>query len=88
MEFIRYIVYTIQSFRGIITGWYLSKSDLVILDEVCKHMKWDHQLDSLKYLLLFLRNVKKTKMTRAISNDNLPLEEDESKWDPIWHLPF
>jgi hypothetical protein len=19
---------------------------------------------------------------------NLPLEEDESKWDPIWHLPF
>jgi hypothetical protein len=24
----------------------------------------------------------------SISNNNLPLEEDESKWDPIWHLPF
>jgi hypothetical protein len=38
VKFIRYIVYTIQSFRGIITSWYLSKSDLVILDEVCKHI--------------------------------------------------
>jgi hypothetical protein len=28
------------------------------------------------------------KMLRAVSNDNLPLEEDESKWEPIWHLPF
>lgn len=27
-------------------------------------------------------------MTRAVSNDNLPLEEDEAKWNPIWHLPF
>jgi hypothetical protein len=36
VKFIRYIVYTIQSFRGIITGWYLSNSDLVILHEVCK----------------------------------------------------
>ena len=27
-------------------------------------------------------------MMRAVSDDNLPLEEDESKWDPIWHLPF
>jgi hypothetical protein len=51
-------------------------------------LEWDHQLGSMKYLLLFLRNVKKMKMMRAISNDNLPLEEDESKWDPIWHLPF
>jgi hypothetical protein len=43
----------------------------------------------MKYLLLFLRKVKKKmKMMRAISNDNLPLEVDESKWDPIWHLPF
>jgi hypothetical protein len=49
-------------------------------------LEWDHQLGSMKYLLLFLRNVKK--MMRAISNDNMPLEEDESKWDPIWHLPF
>lgn len=28
------------------------------------------------------------KMIRAVSNENLPLEEDESKWEPIWHLPF
>lgn len=34
------------------------------------------------------QELKKMKMMRAISNDNLPLEEDESKWDPIWHLPF
>jgi hypothetical protein len=27
-------------------------------------------------------------MTRAISNDKLPLEEDEAKWNPIWYLPF
>jgi DNA polymerase elongation subunit (family B) len=36
VKFIRYIVYKIQSFQGIITGWYLANSDLVILDEVCK----------------------------------------------------
>ncbi|MGB8936911.1 MAG: DNA polymerase domain-containing protein [Candidatus Nitrosopolaris sp.] len=36
LKFIRYIVYKIQSFQGIITGWYLANSDLVILDEVCK----------------------------------------------------
>jgi DNA polymerase I len=38
VKFIRYIVYKIQSFQGIITGWYLAKSDLIILDEVCKHI--------------------------------------------------
>ena len=27
-------------------------------------------------------------MMRAVSNDRLPVEEDASKWDPIWHLPF
>jgi hypothetical protein len=27
-------------------------------------------------------------MMRAVSNDKLPLEEDESRWDPIWQLPF
>jgi DNA polymerase elongation subunit (family B) len=36
LKFIRYIVYKIQSFQGLITGWYLANSDLVILDEVCK----------------------------------------------------
>src|SRR5438132_2650941 len=36
VKFIRYIAYKIQSFQGIITGWYLANSDLVILDEVCK----------------------------------------------------
>jgi DNA polymerase elongation subunit (family B) len=38
VKFIRYIVYKIQSFQGIITGWYLAKSDLIILDEVCKRI--------------------------------------------------
>jgi DNA polymerase, archaea type len=38
IKFIRYIVYKIQSFQGIITGWYLANSDLVILDEVCKRI--------------------------------------------------
>ena len=36
VKFIRYIVYKIQNFQGIITGWYLANSDLVVLDEVCK----------------------------------------------------
>jgi hypothetical protein len=36
VKFVRYIVYKIQSFQGIITGWYLANSDLVVLDEVCK----------------------------------------------------
>ncbi|HET7392131.1 MAG TPA: hypothetical protein VFJ51_15050 [Nitrososphaeraceae archaeon] len=38
VKFIRYIVHKIQSFQGIITGWYLANSDLVVLDEVCKHI--------------------------------------------------
>jgi hypothetical protein len=38
VKFIRYIVYKIQSFQGIITGWYITNSDLVILDEVCKRI--------------------------------------------------
>jgi hypothetical protein len=36
VRFIRYIVYKIQGFQGIITGWYLANSDLIVLDEVCK----------------------------------------------------
>ena len=38
VKFIRYIVYKIVSFQGIITGWYLANSDLIVLDEVCKHL--------------------------------------------------
>jgi hypothetical protein len=38
VKFIRYIVYKIQTFQGIITGWYLANSDLIILDEVCKNI--------------------------------------------------
>jgi DNA polymerase elongation subunit (family B) len=38
VKFIRYIIYKIQSFQGIITGWYLANSDLVVLDEVCKRI--------------------------------------------------
>ena len=38
VKFNRYIVYRIISFEGIITGWYLSNSDLVILDEVCRQI--------------------------------------------------
>ena len=36
VRFIRYIVHKIQSFQGIITGWYVANSDLIVLDEVCK----------------------------------------------------
>jgi hypothetical protein len=38
VKFIRCIVYKIQSFQGIIPGWYLASSDLIVLDEVCKHV--------------------------------------------------
>jgi DNA polymerase elongation subunit (family B) len=38
VKFIRYIVHKIHSFQGIITGWYLANSDLLILDEVCKNI--------------------------------------------------
>jgi DNA polymerase elongation subunit (family B) len=38
VKFIRYVVYRIQSFQGIITGWYLANSDLVVLDEVCNRV--------------------------------------------------
>jgi DNA polymerase, archaea type len=38
VKFIRNVVYRIKSFQGIITGWYLANSDLVILDEVCKRV--------------------------------------------------
>jgi hypothetical protein len=38
LKFIRYIVYKIQSFQGIITGWYLANSYLLVLDEVCKRI--------------------------------------------------
>jgi len=38
IKFIKYIVYKIQSFQGIITGWYLANSDLVILDKICKNI--------------------------------------------------
>ena len=38
VKFIRYVVYKIQSFQGIITGWYLANSDLGVLDEVCKYI--------------------------------------------------
>lgn len=33
-------------------------------------------------------NREEMNMMKAVSDDNLPIEEDESKWDPIWHLPF
>jgi hypothetical protein len=38
VKFIRHIVFRLQSFQGIITGWYIAGSDLVVLDEVCKHV--------------------------------------------------
>jgi DNA polymerase elongation subunit (family B) len=38
IRFIRYIIYKIQSFQGIITGWYLANSDLIVLDEVCNRI--------------------------------------------------
>jgi DNA polymerase I len=38
IKFIRYLVYRVQSFQAIITGWYIANSDLVVLDEVCKRI--------------------------------------------------
>lgn len=38
VKFIRYIVYKIQRFQGLITGGYLANSDLIVLDEVCKYI--------------------------------------------------
>ena len=38
VKFVRHIVYRLQSFQGIVTGWHIAGSDLVVLDEVCMHI--------------------------------------------------
>src|SRR5215208_5613486 len=38
VKFIRHIIYRLQSFPGIVTGWHIAASDLVVLDDVCKHV--------------------------------------------------
>jgi S-adenosylmethionine:tRNA-ribosyltransferase-isomerase (queuine synthetase) len=38
VKFIRYIVYRLKSFQGIITDWHIAGSDLIVLDEVCKYI--------------------------------------------------
>ena len=58
------------------------------------YLTYDYELDKF-YPFVPLIGRQKTRnsreelnMMRAVSNDKLPLEEDESRWDPIWHLPF
>ena len=58
------------------------------------YLTYDYELDKF-YPFVPIIGRQKTRnsreelnMMRAVSNDKLPLEEDESRWDPIWHLPF
>ena len=58
------------------------------------YLTYDYELDKF-YPFVPLIGRQKTRnsreemnMMRAVSNDKLPLQEDESRWDPIWHLPF
>lgn len=58
------------------------------------YLTYDYELDKFYPFVPMIDRQKarnsreELKMIRAVSNDNLPLEEDESKWEPIWHLPF
>jgi hypothetical protein len=58
------------------------------------YLTYDYELDKFYPFVPMIERQKarnsreELKMIRAVSNDNLPLEEDESKWEPIWHLPF
>ena len=58
------------------------------------YLTYDYELDKF-YPFVPIIGRQKTRnsreemnMMRAVSNDKLPLEEDKSRWDPIWHLPF
>jgi hypothetical protein len=58
------------------------------------YLTYDYELDKFYPFVPVIgrqkaRNSSEEKnMMRAISNDKLPLEEDESRWDPIWQLPL
>ena len=58
------------------------------------YLTYDYELDKFYPFVPIIGRQKardsreEMKMIRAVSNDNLPLEDDESRWDPIWHLPF
>ena len=58
------------------------------------YLIYDYELDKFYPFVPIIgrqkaRNSREEKnIMRAVSNDKLPLEEDESRWNPIWHLPF
>ena len=58
------------------------------------YLTYDYELDKFYPFVPIIgrqkaRNSREEKnIMRAVSNDKLPLEEDESRWDPIWQLPF
>ncbi len=58
------------------------------------HLIYDYELDKFYPFVPIIGRQKarnsreEMNMMRAVSNDKLPLEEDESRWDPIWHLPL
>jgi hypothetical protein len=58
------------------------------------YLIYDYELDKFYPFVPIIgrqkaRNSREEKnIMRAVSNDKLPLEEDESRWDPIWQLPF
>jgi PspAB-like protein len=58
------------------------------------YLIYDYELDKFYPFVPIIgrqkaRNRREEKnIMRAVSNDKMPLEEDESRWDPIWQLPF
>jgi hypothetical protein len=58
------------------------------------YLIYDYELDKFYPFVPIIgrqkaRNTREEKnIMRAVSNDKLPLEVDESRWDPIWQLPF
>ena len=58
------------------------------------YLTYDYELDKFYPFVPIIgrqkaRNSREERnMMRAVSNDKLPLEEDEPRWDPIWQLPF
>jgi PspAB-like protein len=58
------------------------------------YLTYDYELDKFYPFVPIIGRQKarnsreEVNMITAVSKDKLPLEEDESRWDPIWQLPF
>ena len=58
------------------------------------YLTYDYELDKFYPFVPIIgrqkarNNREERTMMSAIANDKVPLEEDESRWDPIWQLPF